>query len=332
MIGRTGKWRIMTAQQQKKMLLAASTGGHLAQLVRLAPDLGAAPDSLWVTFRTPQSESLLRGKRVHYVPYVRPRDYVGAMRAAAHVRRLIRRESFDQAVSTGAALAVSALPFAWLRGIPTLYIESVSRVNGPSASGRILAVLRCAELRTQHPNWAGGRWRTHESVLSTYSVGVREPIESPRLFVTLGTIEGYRFDSLVDAVLDSGLADDRTVWQLGYTHRTDLPGDVSRFVSADEFAKHVRDADVVISHAGVGTILQLLDSGVFPVLATRRRDRNEHVDDHQAQIADMVNRLGVGIASETPELDAATIIEASARFIDNGASARGRQTEGTPIR
>lgn len=314
------------------MLLAASTGGHLAQLVRLAPDLGAGPDSLWVTFRTPQSESLLRGKRVHYVPYVRPRDVAGAMRAAAHVRRLIRRESFDQAVSTGAALAVSALPFARLRGIPTLYIESVSRVNGPSASGRILAALRCSEMRTQHPSWAGGRWKTHKSVLATYSVGERERVESPRLFVTLGTIEGYRFDSLVDAVLGSGLADDRTVWQLGFTRRSDLPGEVSQFVSADEFAKHVRDADVVISHAGVGTILQLLDMGVFPVLATRRRDRNEHVDDHQAQIADTVNRLGVGIARETPGLDAATIIEASARFIDHGASDRGRQTEGTPIR
>jgi len=320
----------MADRQTKKMLLAASTGGHLAQLVRLAPDLGAGPDSLWVTFRTPQSESLLRGKRVHYVPYVRPRDYVGAARAAAHVRRLIRGERFDQAVSTGAALAVSALPYARLRGIPTLYIESVSRVNGPSTSGRILAALRCTELRTQHPRWAHGRWKVHQSVLSTYSVGQREGTESPRLFVTLGTIEGYRFDSLVDAVLDSGLADDRTVWQLGYTQRSDLPGQVSRFVSADEFAGHVRDADVVISHAGVGTILQLLEMGVFPVLATRRRERHEHVDDHQAQIAGTVNRLGVGIACETTELDAATIIEASARFIDLGASER--ETEEAPIR
>jgi hypothetical protein len=47
---------------QRKLLLVASTGGHLAQLVRLAPGLGASPSSLWVTFDSVQSRSLLAAR------------------------------------------------------------------------------------------------------------------------------------------------------------------------------------------------------------------------------------------------------------------------------
>lgn len=55
-----------------RQLLVASTGGHLAQIVKWAPRIGAAEDSLWVTFESPQSESLLDGRRVLKVPYVAP--------------------------------------------------------------------------------------------------------------------------------------------------------------------------------------------------------------------------------------------------------------------
>ena len=59
-------------------LLAASTGGHLAQLCKWSATLGSSDDSLWVTFDTPQSRSLLDGRRVMHVPYIEPRDYRNA--------------------------------------------------------------------------------------------------------------------------------------------------------------------------------------------------------------------------------------------------------------
>ena len=302
----------------RKLLLAASTGGHLAQLVRLAPGLGATEDSIWVTFRSPQSESLLAGKRVVYVPYVRPRDYRGVIAAFRAVRRIVASEKFDGAVSTGSAIALSALPAARLAGIPALYIESVSRVQGPSLSGRIIAATRMASLRTQHPAWSTRRWTVHPSVLETYVRRLRQtPAASPRLFVTLGTIEGYRFDSLVDAVLATGLAGENTVWQLGYSSgRTDLPGRVFDQVPAADFDRFAREADVVVTHAGVGTILGLLEMGVYPVAAVRRVARGEHVDDHQEQIADLMTKLTVGVAAETEQLGPDHILEAARYTIE----------------
>lgn len=297
----------------RRLLLAASTGGHLSQLLRLAPGLGASDDSVWVTFRTPQSESMLRGRNVVYVPYIRPRDGKRVVSAYTQIRRLLRAERFDGAVSTGSALALAALPAAHLAGIPTLYIESVSRVEGPSMSGRLLAHSRMTQLRTQHAGWAEGRWGVHPSVLETYeSVSVQPPVSTPRLFVTLGTIEGYRFDALVERILASGLATDDTVWQLGASAaRHDLPGQVHTMMNHRAFLDAARDADVVVTHAGVGTILGLLEQGIHPVAVVRRKDRNEHVDDHQAQIARLLNRLDVGTGLEVDELDSRVIARAA---------------------
>ena len=309
----------LSPSPQRKLLLVASTGGHLAQLVRLAPGLGASPSSLWVTFDSMQSRSLLAGQRRIHVPYVRPRDYRGMMRAAGIVRRILKHESFEGAVSTGAGLAVAALPQAAIHGVPSLYIESVSRVEGPSLSGRVLAASHLVSVRTQHPAWATKRWRAHPSVLSTYHALTRQVPDRPSLFVTLGTIEGYRFDSLVDAVLASGLADERTVWQLGFTtKRTDLPGHVHQMMPTAQFIDAALNADVVITHAGVGTFMGLLELGIFPVVVTRRKHRGEHVDDHQIQIAELAQNLGVARAVDAPDLTGDVIRFAAGRSIDTG--------------
>jgi UDP-N-acetylglucosamine--N-acetylmuramyl-(pentapeptide) pyrophosphoryl-undecaprenol N-acetylglucosamine transferase len=298
----------------RRLVLAASTGGHLAQLVRLAPGLGAADDSLWITFRTPQSESLLKGREVLHVPYIQPRAAASIAGAFREILPRIRAGGYEAAVSTGAGLALAALPAARLAGVPCLYIESVSRLNGPSMSGRILAALRFAEMRTQHPSWSGGSWGVHPSVLSTYESCAR-PVRHEgdlRLFVTLGTIRGYGFRALIDRIVELGIANEHTVWQLGDTPPpAGLPGRVHDELSASEFERCATEADVVITHAGVGTVLGLLDRGIAPVVVPRRRARGEHVDDHQQQLVQLMNDTGVGFAVEVEDLTADVVATAA---------------------
>lgn len=299
-----------------KALLVASTGGHLSELLRLTSTFDPDPESLWVTFRTPQSETLLEGRRVHYLPYIGPRDLRGTLRAVPQVNDLVRRERFDLAVSTGAAIAVGALPVAAAAGVPSTYIESVCRLAGPSTTGRILSRVPRVSLRTQHERWADRRWRPHPSVLSEYtSVPREQPRPGRRLFVTLGTIRGYRFDSVVDSVLASGLADEHTVWQLGDTTRDDLPGTVVDQLPPDAFTACAVGADVVVAHAGVGTLLELLALGIYPVQAVRRASRGEHVDDHQTQIADLVRAHDLAVPVEGPDLTRAVLEHAAARRV-----------------
>jgi UDP-N-acetylglucosamine transferase subunit ALG13 len=287
----------------RKLLLAASTGGHLAQLHRLADSLGASPDSLWVTFDSPQSRSLLAGRRTLFVPYVSPRDWRGATETFRRTRQVLQDETFDAAVSTGAGMAIGVFLAARLKDIPLTYIESVSRVTGPSLTGRIAALSHSVELRTQHAAWESRRWRYAGNVLEEYHA---EPIVVPReprsIFVTLGTIRPYRFDAAVDALLRTGMAGRHTSWQLGVTDRSDLPGETHELLDAAQFEQLARSADVVVTHAGVGTLLQLLEWGVHPVVLIRRAARGEHVDDHQEQIGQLLREAGLAVVVEAPEL------------------------------
>ncbi|MER2133597.1 MAG: glycosyltransferase [Arthrobacter sp.] len=298
-----------------KYLFVASTGGHLAQLKRISTSLTASRESLWVTFDSEQSRSLLEGERVHYVPYIASRDLKGVLAASIEVGKLMRRERFEAVVSTGAALALAAMPLARAHRVPTTYIESVSRVNGPSLTGRIIAALRLAELRTQHDTWANARWKKHPSVLTHFKPVPRAEsvpsVKDLKIFVSLGTIKPYTFDSMIDSLLNTGLCNENTTWQLGSTRREDLPGRVLRQTTAREFEHLCRTSDVVVTHSGVGTILNLLESGIHPVVVPRRKQRNEHVDDHQLQIAELVSELGVATVCEAPALEAKHIIRAA---------------------
>jgi UDP-N-acetylglucosamine--N-acetylmuramyl-(pentapeptide) pyrophosphoryl-undecaprenol N-acetylglucosamine transferase len=93
---------------------------------------------------------------------------------------------------------------------------------------------------------------------------------------------------------------------------------VFSYMSPVEFSSAARDADVVVTHAGVGTLLELLGMGIYPVLAVRRGTRGEHVDDHQTEIADLVNGIDIGVAVEGPQLNAAVINHAVSRRIIDG--------------
>ena len=110
------------------------------QLHTLRPRLDVT-DVVWVTPRTPQTESLLAGEVVHWADPSPPRDMAAVMRNAAPCRVLFERYTVPLVVSTGAALALSVLPQARMRNIESVYIESATRLAAPSLSGRTLAMM-----------------------------------------------------------------------------------------------------------------------------------------------------------------------------------------------
>jgi UDP-N-acetylglucosamine transferase subunit ALG13 len=306
----------------RKLLLCASTGGHLWQLERIARTFEAADDSLWVTFDSAQSRSLLAGRRVLHVPYVAPRDVRGVVSAWAAIDRALDAEAFDGVVTTGAGIALSTIVPAVRRRLPRLYIESVSRVNGPSLSGRIVHGTRLFETWTQHAGWASGRWTHHGSVLGELEARERPGREVRRVFVTLGTIKPYRFDRLVEHLAHIIPAGTEVVWQLGVTPApAGLPGEVHQLMSGERFAEETRRADAVITHSGVGTVVGLVESGVFPIVVPRRSAHGEHVDDHQAEIAELVGNSGLALVREADELTVEDLATAAAREVAHAAPA-----------
>jgi len=286
-----------------RTLLVASTGGHLTELHALRPRLVGADDAVtWVTFDTPQARSLLADEEVVFVRSVAPRDYRNLALSLLPAGRLLDSTGAERVISTGAAVALAFLPLARLRGLSCHYIESAARTEGPSATGRLLQVLRAARLHTQERGWAEAPWHYGGSVFDGLQVAsLAEPRPVRRVFVTLGTAP-YDFSRLVRrlvATLPHGV---EVVWQLGATVAGDLPGRVHTSLSHADLVGEMSVADVVVSHAGVGSALTALSVGRWPVLVSRRAGRGEHVDEHQLQIAAALGQRGLAVAVEADEL------------------------------
>ena len=253
-----------------------------------------------------------------------PRDARGALRAIPRISDLLGQRSYAGVLTTGAGIALSAYVSAAVRGLPFHYIESVSRFRGPSLTGRILAGAPRVNMYTQHGGYSGRRWQLVESLLSDYSLVPSQAggSQARKIFVTLGTIRPFRFDALVDAVLAATDRNDEIVWQLGETQRSGLPGEVHTTIGALDFDKHTLDADIVVTHAGVGSIMRLLDLGVSPVVVPRSRQRHEHVDDHQHEVASALSKLQLITKCEVTEITWGVLHEARPR-ISSGAQPGG---------
>ena len=294
-LGEPGDLRERLALAGEKCLLVASSGGHVAQLDWLAGPAGVHEDSLWMSFRTPQTEALLAGRRVQWMDYVPPRGFRELVPAARAVLGVLARERFATAVSTGAGIALPTLGGQAASGGRAVYVESISRVDGPSQTGRVLARVPGVERYTQHQGWADGRWTWAGSVLDGVELSagtVRSRVDT--VFVTLGTIRPFRFDRLVDHLLRALPPGVDVTWQTGCTTRRDLPGTVHAELPAPRVAELIAGSDLVVSHAGVATALQLASSGANALLVPRRAAHGEHVDDHQTQIARLF--AGAGLA------------------------------------
>lgn len=308
-----------------RAILVANTGGHLAQLFQLREKLKLQGEPMWITFDHPQSRSLLaNAENVVYMPYVASRDWRAAIRVLPRALRVMSRAEYDIVVSTGAALAVPVFIAGILKGIRPVYIESISRFEGPSLTGRLVSWLPGVQLFCQQSAWAGGRWTLGPSVLDDFSTQ-QETVHDQkalRIFVTLGTIQPYRFDRLVDMVLEHFGRGHEYVWQLGATRRSGLPGRVHETLSVEDMERNITDADVVVSHAGVGMALSILRLGKMPILVPRLAAQREHVDDHQLQIAKELERRGlaVPVTPQRPLTAAAVEFVRSIAVTSTGAS------------
>jgi UDP-N-acetylglucosamine transferase subunit ALG13 len=81
----------------------------------------------------------------------------------------------------------------------------------------------------------------------------------------------------------------------------DAPGcALVKFMDMESFVKHVAGAEVLILHAGAGSIIHAVNCGKTPIVMPRRLMYAEHVDDHQYEFARAVAGTGNIVLAETP--------------------------------
>lgn len=124
------------------------------------------------------------------------------------------------------------------------------------------------------------------------------------IFVAVGT--QAPFDRLIEAMdrWASVHSERRVLAQVGNSRAATRAIDTRRWMGTREFEDAMRNAELVITHAGMGTILNALRLEVPLLIMPRQARLGEHRDDHQQSTARRLEELGVvPVAWSESELD-----------------------------
>ena len=114
------------------------------------------------------------------------------------------------------------------------------------------------------------------------------------ILVILGT-QDKTFTRLLDAVqrqIDLGNIKEKVIVQAGSTKYKSKDMEIFDLIKADDFKKLVKEASLIITHGGEGSIMDGLKNNKKIIAAPRLKKYNEHVNDHQIEIVDEYAKLG----------------------------------------
>jgi UDP-N-acetylglucosamine transferase subunit ALG13 len=113
------------------------------------------------------------------------------------------------------------------------------------------------------------------------------------IFVTVGT--QLPFDRLVSAVDSWAVSSKRSdvIAQVGASVSPPQGIEWVRLLTPSEFRSHIMEADLIVSHAGIGTILTALDFNKPVLVMPRFAQLGEQRSDHQVATAERLSDLGL---------------------------------------
>ena len=105
------------------------------------------------------------------------------------------------------------------------------------------------------------------------------------IFVTVGS-RNYQFDRLfkkLDELYENKILTEPMFAQTGTSAYKPKHYEYRDFITPEEFAEKIQEADIVVSHGASGSIMKALNAGKKVIAVTRLEKYNEHINDHQIQ-------------------------------------------------
>ena len=123
------------------------------------------------------------------------------------------------------------------------------------------------------------------------------------IFVMLGT-QNNSFQRLleeIDKLINQNVIHEEVVVQAGYTQYQPKceKMKIIDFMPREELDTYEQNANFIITHGGVGSIITSLEKGKKVIAVPRLHEYGEHVNNHQKEIVEKFNRGGniIGIQS-----------------------------------
>jgi beta-1,4-N-acetylglucosaminyltransferase len=141
----------------------------------------------------------------------------------------------------------------------------------------------------------------------TLPIWEKSPVlgECTLIFVTVGS-HYQGFDRLVKKMDEiAGKIDEKIIMQIGNTKYKPVNAEYFSFVeSFEEILRLNREARVVVSHAGAGSIVTALKEKTPVIVVPRLKRYDEHMNDHQLEIAKaMSENKNVTVIYDVEDLD-----------------------------
>ncbi|NLO09103.1 MAG: glycosyl transferase [Clostridiales bacterium] len=113
------------------------------------------------------------------------------------------------------------------------------------------------------------------------------------IFVILGT-QKFQLNRLLiemDDLIETGGITQEVIAQIGVSDYEPKNYQFHRYIDKNQFDEYITQASLIITHSGVGSIITALKAKKPVVVYPRLRRYNEHVDDHQLDIAKAFEKM-----------------------------------------
>jgi UDP-N-acetylglucosamine transferase subunit ALG13 len=277
-------------EDQQKVLVIASAGGHLTQAMCAVSKI---KHLYLVTNKNTLENSIF--KKTFTIKDTQHNIFIHLLNVfyALYLLLLLRPTAV---FSTGGPIC---LPFALICKLfnkKYVHLDTLSRVTELSNSARFIHKYNLAS--NLFVQWKSVAEEYNLPYIgkcfdilneNSYQPILLTPSEKLKIFVTVGTNQ-YAFSRLFDELEKQPLYhSDKIQWiiQNGHSILTKKPPNsiIRDFVTRTEMENYTKEANLVISHCGIGSINLMLAYQKRVLFVPRLAKYNEFSDDHQLQIA-----------------------------------------------
>lgn len=114
------------------------------------------------------------------------------------------------------------------------------------------------------------------------------------ILVMLGTQNNsfHRLLEEIEKLIEKNVITEEVIVQAGYTKYETKNMKIFDLIPKEELEKMQEQADLIITHGGVGSIISSLQKGKKVIAVARKHEYGEHVNNHQEEIVELFNKKG----------------------------------------
>lgn len=126
-----------------------------------------------------------------------------------------------------------------------------------------------------------------------------------KILVTIGSMKEKKFTRLfkiIDELCEEKVIDGKNVIaQVGFDNYNSNNFNVFDMIDDYNFKKMIEDVDLIITHAGTGTVISCIKMGKKVIIFPRMKEYDEHYDDHQLELCELFNNKNYALIAKNKE-------------------------------